>query len=72
MMCLASGPGLEQAIAEADDAMPPEGLPVASERAGGGSRISKYIQNIKSYQKLPKKINFPFIDLKSSSLSKII
>jgi hypothetical protein len=37
MMCLAGGSGLEQAIAEADAAMPREGLPVASERAGGKS-----------------------------------
>ena len=38
MTCLAGGTGLEQVIAAADDAMPPEGLPVASERAGGESR----------------------------------
>jgi hypothetical protein len=40
MMCqgLAGGSGLEQAIVYADAAMPPEGLPVASERAGGESR----------------------------------
>jgi hypothetical protein len=31
MMCLAGGSGLEQAIVDADAAMPPEGLPVASE-----------------------------------------
>ncbi len=37
-MCLAGGSGLEQAIADADAAMPPKGLPVASERAGGESR----------------------------------
>ncbi len=34
-MCQAGGAGLEQVIAVADDAMPPGGLPVASERAGG-------------------------------------
>jgi hypothetical protein len=34
MMCLAGGSGMEQATAEADDAMPPEGLPVARKRAG--------------------------------------
>jgi hypothetical protein len=39
MMCLAGGSGLEQAIVDADDAMPPEGLPVASEWAGGESRL---------------------------------
>ncbi len=38
MMCLAGGSGLEQAIVDADGAMPPEGLPVASERSGGESR----------------------------------
>ena len=38
MMCLAGGSGQEQAIVDADAAMPPEGLPVASERAGGESR----------------------------------
>ena len=38
MMCLAGGSGLEQAIVDADAAMTPEGLPVASERAGGESR----------------------------------
>jgi hypothetical protein len=38
MMCLAGGSGLEQAIVDADVAMPPEGLPVASERAGGEGR----------------------------------
>ena len=38
MMCLASGSGMEQATVDADAAMPPEGLPVASERAGGESR----------------------------------
>jgi hypothetical protein len=38
MMCLAGGSGLEQALIDADAAMPPEGLPVASERAGGESR----------------------------------
>ncbi len=38
MMCLAGGSGLEQAIVDADAAMPREGLPVASERAGGESR----------------------------------
>jgi hypothetical protein len=38
MMCLAGGSGLEQAIADAAAAMPLEGLPVASERAGGESR----------------------------------
>ncbi len=32
------GAGLKQVIAAADDAMPPGGLPVASERAGGESR----------------------------------
>ncbi len=37
-MCLAGGSGLEQAIVDADAAMPPEGLPVTSERAGGESR----------------------------------
>ncbi len=38
-MCLASGTGLEQVIAAADDdAMPQAGLPVASERAGGDGR----------------------------------
>jgi hypothetical protein len=37
-MCLAGGSGLEQAFVDADAAMPPEGLPVASERAGGESR----------------------------------
>ena len=31
MMCLAGGSSLEQAIVDADAAMPPEGLPVASE-----------------------------------------
>ena len=36
--CLAGGTGLEQVIAAADDAMPQEGLPVASERAGGEGR----------------------------------
>ncbi len=34
----ASGSGLEQAIAEADDTMPPADLPSASEWAGGESR----------------------------------
>jgi hypothetical protein len=34
----AGGSGLEPAIVDADAAMPPEGLPVASERAGGESR----------------------------------
>jgi hypothetical protein len=38
MMCLAGGSGLEQAISDADAAMPLEGFPVASERAGGESR----------------------------------
>jgi hypothetical protein len=38
MMYLAGGSGLEQAIVDADAAMTPEGLPVASERAGGESR----------------------------------
>jgi hypothetical protein len=38
MMRLAGGSGLGQAIADADAAMPLEGLPVASERAGGESR----------------------------------
>ncbi len=38
MMCLAGGSGLEQADVDADAAMPPEDLPVASERAGGESR----------------------------------
>ncbi len=38
MMCLAGGLGLEQAIVDSDAVMPPEGLPVASERAGGESR----------------------------------
>ena len=37
-MCQAGGAGLEQVIAAAEDAMPPGGLPVASERAGGESR----------------------------------
>jgi hypothetical protein len=37
-MCQAGGAGLEQVIAAADDAMPPGGLPVASERAGCESR----------------------------------
>ena len=40
MMCMAGGSGLEQAIVDADAAMPPEGLPVASERAGGENRCS--------------------------------
>ncbi len=40
MICLAGGSGLEQAVAYADAAMPPEGVPVASEhwQAGGESR----------------------------------
>ena len=38
MMCLPGGSGLEQTSVDADAAMPPEGLPVASERAGGDSR----------------------------------
>ncbi len=38
MMCLAGWSGLKQAIVDSDAAMPPEGLPVASERAGGESR----------------------------------
>jgi hypothetical protein len=38
MMCLAGGSGLEQAIADADAAMPLEGLPRASEQASGESR----------------------------------
>ncbi len=38
MMCLHGTSGLEQEIAEADDTMPPEGLPVASKWAGGESR----------------------------------
>ena len=37
-MCLAGGAGLEQVIAAAVDAMPPEGLPLASVRAGGEGR----------------------------------
>ena len=37
-MCPAGGTGLEQVIAAADDAVPQEGLPVASERAGGEGR----------------------------------
>ena len=37
-MYLAGGTGLEQVIAAADDAVPQEGLPVASERAGGEGR----------------------------------
>ncbi len=39
-MCMAGGAGLEhwQVIAGAEGAMPPGGLPVASERAGGESR----------------------------------
>ena len=37
-MCQAGGAGLKQVIAAADDAMPPGGLPVASERAGGEFR----------------------------------
>jgi len=37
-MSQADGAGLKQIIAAADDAMPPGGLPVASERAGGEFR----------------------------------
>ncbi len=37
-MWLAGGSGLEHAIADSDAAMLLEGLPVASERAGGESR----------------------------------
>ena len=37
-MKLAGGPGLDKVIADADAAMPMEGLPVASERAGGTGR----------------------------------
>ena len=37
-MKLAGGPGLDKVIADADAAMPMEGLPVASERAGGDGR----------------------------------
>ena len=37
-MCKADGAGLKKVIAAAEDAMPPGGLPVASERAGGDSR----------------------------------
>jgi len=37
-MCQAGGAGLKQVIAAADDAMPPGGLPVTSERAGGEFR----------------------------------
>jgi hypothetical protein len=40
-MCQAGGAGLEQVIAAADDAMPPGGLPVASERAGGEPRRTR-------------------------------
>jgi hypothetical protein len=38
MMCLAGRSGLEQAIVGAETAMPLEGLPIASERAGGESK----------------------------------
>jgi hypothetical protein len=38
MMCLPGGWGLEQATVDVDSAMPPEGLPPASERAGGESK----------------------------------
>ncbi len=38
MMCLTGGSSLEQAVAEADDAAGPKGLPVASEWANGESR----------------------------------
>jgi hypothetical protein len=41
-MCLAGGAGLEQVIAAAEDVMPPGGLPVASERAGGESRSTGF------------------------------
>ena len=37
-MKLAGRPGLDKVIADADAAMPTEGLPVASERAGGTGR----------------------------------
>ena len=37
-MSQAGGAGLKQIISAADDAMPPGGLPVASERAGGEFR----------------------------------
>ena len=37
-MKLAGGPGLDKVIADADAAIPMEGLPVASERAGGDGR----------------------------------
>jgi hypothetical protein len=37
-MCIAGGTGLEQVIAAAVDAMPQEGLPLASVRAGGEGR----------------------------------
>ena len=37
-MCQAGGAGLNKVIAAAEDAMPPGGMPVASERAGGESR----------------------------------
>jgi hypothetical protein len=37
-MCKAGGAGLNKVVAAAEDAMPPGGMPVASERAGGESR----------------------------------
>ena len=40
MMWLAGGSGLPAVIARSEAAMPGEGLPVASERAGGESRLS--------------------------------
>jgi len=37
-MCKVGGADLNKVIAAAEDAMPPGGMPVASERAGGESR----------------------------------
>ena len=40
-MCQAGVAGLNKVIAAAEDAMPPGGMPVASERAGGESRRTR-------------------------------
>ncbi len=54
--CLAGGSGLEQATADADAAIPPEGLPVASERAGFESRCLGLKRKAGRLPDLPLKI----------------
>ncbi len=66
-MCQAGGAGLKQLIANADDAMPPGGLPVSSERAGGESRRTELKRKVGEITRSAAE-DFALLTIRTSSI----